>query len=201
METKNGSLMQNGLLFLGLLLFNTICYGQELKLFRHNNTKVFKSGSIYEVVISESAKDKRCCSYKSLVGTLTETSTDSLHFKLSEFKSRYYVENVRFEENYQSKNHTINMTIASNEIYYLKNHKSYKSKSNKNGMLSIGAILIISSLGTLVNSVIVKNDASKNVLLISGGVQIGLGLSLVILGSSKHYYLKNKNDPWKIIKQ
>ena len=173
MEIKNLSLMQNGLLFLGLLLFNTFCYGQELKLYRHNNTKVFKSGSIYEVVISESAKDKRCCSYKSLVGTLTETSTDSLHFKLSEFKSRDYVENVR----------------------------SYKSKSNKNGMLSIGAILIISSLGTLVNSVIVRNDASKNVLLISGGVQIGLGLSLVILGSSKHYYLKNKNDPWKIIKQ
>lgn len=117
MEIKKLSLMHNGLFFLGLLLFNTFCYGQELKLYRHNNTKVFKSGSVYEVVISESAKDKRCCSYKSLVGTLTETSIDSLHFKLSEFKSRDYVENARFEENYQSKNHSINMTIASNEIY------------------------------------------------------------------------------------
>ena len=188
------------LLFFCFLSLN--CFGQELKLLRGKDHKTFKEGSIFEVIIAENnaSNDKRCCNYTELIGKITLINGDSLTLQLSSYTNKKTVENVKIEDVFYSQTGTIKATIAQNEIFYLRNFKSYKSKKRKEGFLIAGGLLLFTGAVTALNAFIVNDKSNKNNLLISGGIQIGLGLGFLISSDSKKYYLNNAEDTWAIKK-
>lgn len=94
----------------------------------------------------------------------------------------------------------IKTTIAQDEIVYLKNFKSYKSNSRKEGFKIAGTLLLFTGTVTALNTFLVKDKSNKGNLLISGGIQMGLGIGFLVSGSSKKYYLKDNEDIWTIKK-
>ncbi|MGB5032224.1 MAG: hypothetical protein WBO76_08935 [Saprospiraceae bacterium] len=184
---------------IGFILFSYTCYGQELTLSSCSDLKLFRSGSIYEVVLAESRKTKAKSS-RTLIGTLNSVNSDSIKFDLIQLKTKTKTisENTNIIGVIQYNNNDLQMTISPNQIYYLKNYKSHHIRTQKNTLRIVGSLFMISSMATFLNSIIVSHDASRNKLFISGGIQSGIGLSLIILGTSKRYLFKDTKKPWTI---
>ncbi len=182
---------------IGFILFSYTCDCQELTLSSCSDLKLFKSGSIYEVVLAESRKTKARSS-RTLLGALNSVNSDSIKFDLIQLKTKTISENTNIKGVIQNNNNALQMTISPNEIYYLKNYKSHHNRTQKNTLRIVGSLFMISSMATFLNSIIVSHDASRNKLFISGGIQSGIGLSLIILGTSKRYLFKDTKKPWTI---
>jgi hypothetical protein len=73
---------------IGFILFSYTCDCQELTLLSCSDLKLFKSGSIYEVVLAESRKTKARSS-RTLLGALNSVNSDSIKFDLIQLITLY----------------------------------------------------------------------------------------------------------------
>jgi len=185
-----------------LLLVYLSAFGQELKIINGTNSKLFKKGSLFEILTSECVKQKenKCCNCQELIGTITSVNKDSLTLKLSSFTHKREVENfnININDSFYSLTKTIDYKIGKDEIYYLKNYKSSKNKKRKENLTVVGGLLMATGIFTALNALIVSEKNNKNNILISGGTQFGLGLCFVIFGNSKKYNFKNSKKIWAI---
>lgn len=192
--------MTNPLPLILLCFLSTTCFSQELKLWKGKDEKTFKPGSLFEIVVDKTNKsaDKSWCSSAQLVGKIVAISDDSLTLQLNSYSIKKTMENVENKEIFLSQTGTLESTIAKNEIIYLSNYKSQKHKKRKENIFTTGGLMVFTGLVTALNALVVKDKSSKKTLLISGGLQFGLGLGLTITNDTKKYYLRNRHDIWSI---
>ncbi len=193
--------MNKTLLPLILLCFISLtCFSQELKLWKGDEEKTFKTGTLFEIVVDNANKsaDKRWCSSAELVGKIVSVTDDSLKLLLNSYKIRNNMENVKKEENFYSQTGTIEAKIAKNEIVYLRNYKSLKHKKRKENIMGTGVLMVFTGVVTALNALVVKDKSSKKSILISGGIQLGIGIGFIIAGDTKSYHLRDRGDIWSI---
>lgn len=193
--------MNKSLLPLILLCFLcTTCFSQELKLWKGDEEKTFKTGTLFEIVVDNANKsaDKRWCSSAEFVGKIVSVTDDSIKLLLNSYKIRNNMENVKKEENFYSQTGTIEAKIAKNEIVYLRNYKSLKQKKRKENFLGTGVLMVFTGVVTALNALVVKDKSSKKSILISGGIQLGVGIGFIIAGDTKSYHLRDRGDIWSI---
>ena len=177
-------------------------FGQKLTLSNANKQKTFKEGSIFEIAASKSNydNDKNFCTTTESIGKLISIGKDSMTLQLSSYTNKTNAGSLEGVDIFNFQSQPIKTTIAQDEIVYLKNFKSYKSKSRKGGFLVAGTLLLFTGTVTALNTFLVKDKSNKGNLLISGGIQMGLGIGFLVSGSSKKYYLKDNEDIWTIKK-
>ncbi len=195
-------IMNNKINILILCCIGWNCSGQGLTLIKGNYQKTFDEGSVFEIVNAEKqkSKDADCCNYTQLTGKIKSIGADSITLQLFNISTKKLIDGTESENIYFSQNGKIKSTIAQDQIYYLRNFKTYKSINRKISFKIIGAILLTAGAVTMLNSFIVNNRSNKNKLLYTGGAQIGLGLGFSILGSTRKYFLHHTNNNWVIKK-
>ena len=80
----------------------------------------------------------------------------------------------------------------------MKYFKSAKSKKRKEGIFfGLGGILLTTGIITAANRFVVSDNDSKRKLAISGGIQFGVGLTLLTFTGTRKYKFNEKENPWR----
>ncbi len=67
---------------------------------------------------------------------------------------------------------------------------AYKSMKRKENLIPLGGLLLTTGLVTGINTFFVKDKKGKNALLLSGGIQIGAGITFLIASTSRKYHFQ-----------
>lgn len=177
--------------------------GQELKIQQGNRIKTFSPRSVYKMVLlDEYMKTDSCCNYIDIEGRISSVTNDSIKLKLTGYQHFMRDTTINTKINYRlaSKDGGLDLTIAHQDINYLKHFKSAKSRKRKESLGPIGGILIIMSLGTMTSNFFIDKKSDREKVWKLAGGEFALGLTLAILSSSKKYNFKAKDgDNWAII--
>lgn len=189
-------LKQITLLFLCFLSFNS--FGQGLNLEKNQQQKLFNAGSVFEIVVNnEKEPVKECCNQTTLVGEIAAVTKDSIRFNLSAFSRSKTLEKTTVHQLFSMLDNPIPTAIARQDIFSLRNYKSLKSKKKRDNLAGAGALLAIAGIATSLNSLWIKPEHRKN-LLIVGGSQFVLGITFGAIGTAKTYRFKDTERPWRI---
>lgn len=176
------------------------CYGQTMNFSNSSKSKTIKQSDIVEVILDEIEEEQEvgCCDYTMMFGNIVSVNKDSILMNVNEYslhtksKLSNHVMIFDWEEGPQL------LSVSKKAIAYLSIYKSKKKVKTKENLSLIGGLLIVGGTLTAVNTLLVGDKGHKKNLLIAGGVQVGLGLTLAIAsGSKKKYYFKGTGDPWK----
>ena len=193
--------MKTFLVFLSIIIFDVNIYSQGLKISNGTKVKTFSANSVFEAVISEKGyiNKNNCCDYQNLTGIINFISKDSINLKLNEITALKKIDNVTTNYRLLFKEYSNESTIAIDDIYYFQNYKSLKNKKSNRILKAIGGIMLFTGTVTALNNFLVQEKTNKNRLLISGGVQFGVGIALIKIASSKKYYLNHSSETWHFV--
>lgn len=186
------------LVLIAILLTTLSALNQTIKLSDGKSEKLLDPNTFFTATISESVKadEKKCCDYQQLTGYITSINNDSISFKVKSLNVKKHTSDQEFNYNYFFSVSPREMTFAQKDIYYINKSKSEKSKNKHRNLFGIGGIIIFTGAATALNNFFVKEESDKKTLLISGGIQIGLGIILMSVGGEKNYYLNHKLRNW-----
>jgi len=174
-----------------MLLFTFMCQGQGLKIHNSKSETIISKSQPLEVGVGLDD----CCSSLIFNGRFVSESKDSIKFNFttSELKQKLEDSSNNFNKNYL--NNSSYKTIAKNNIYYINNYKSEKSKKRRGRIRDLGAIVMLAGLGTGISALILANEDRKTLLLASG-IQVVTGLAIGVSAVKKEKYFKEKKDLW-----
>lgn len=175
-----------------LAILSTLCCAQGITIKRGNSHKTFKQNStfkIYQKIITADLENQ-CCEVVECIGTITGLSPDSLTLRLKSYSSKKNVFDSKVENELYSLPETMTATISKKDIDYLQRYKSYKSMKRKENLIPLGGLLLTTGLVTGINTFFVKDKKGKNALLLSGGIQIGAGITFLLAGASRKYHFQ-----------
>ena len=192
--------MKNSITIAAVCLIGLNSFGQGLRLTRGLETKEFKGNSVFEMVLAEEdpTRNRTYCDYLELVGTFKSVKGDSLFLQLSSLVDHRLIDDASIEQSLLFHSNVRNYPVSTNQIVFLKRYKSDKSRKARQKLGVAGGILLFTGAATALNALVVKGKSNKNNLLLSGGLQIGLGIGFGIASTAKKYYLKNRSDQWAI---
>jgi len=182
------------------LFFISNIFGQQLKISNGEKEKTLNTNGIYEIVIGngEVTADDKFCNCSILTGTIVSSTKDSLQLNVTDIQNYQLIDKVSFSNSFLPRKNSIASSIAKNDVQRIKYYKSAKSKKRKNGIfLGLGGILLTTGIVTAANRFAVSDKASKRKLTISGGIQFGVGLTLLSLTGTRKYNFKEKEKPWR----
>jgi uncharacterized membrane protein HdeD (DUF308 family) len=87
------------------------------------------------------------------------------------------------------------------EVLYVKHFKNSKTIKRKQFRAAAGGVLFFSGVLTGLTALAVENRSDRQKLLISGGLQFGLGFAAGISSTTKAYYLRSAEKNWLIRKK
>ena len=189
--------MQKTLLLLALLFAATTCSGQQITITSGAKTKNFKPGSWYIIKTTDVPLSSQRSDRIYYAGTFTRKSADSLEMHTGTVKARNIVGDITVEQDYAFNAKALT-TVAINDIRYLQQYKSKKAYESKKSWNIAGGILILTGALTALDFILVDDKESRNDLLIYGGIQIGVGITVAALSSSKKYYFKDRERIWRM---
>ena len=190
--------MNKWLPILCLTVISLNAFGQGIKISNDKKSKTFKEQSIFEIQSGINRMEKfDCCNFTEVRGIITSIEKDSIQMKVSMLKKTQITEEYSTSQTKLSKNQKIKMAIAKTDILTLKNFKNLNKAKNQNATSGLGALLVTTGIITGLNSLLVSKGKNRNRLLISGGLQVGIGALIIKLGRPKKYRFKKSNEPWK----
>ena len=89
-----------------------------------------------------------------------------------------------------------NYTLPKNEFHTLMAFKSKKSESTRSVFQGIAGVLLATSIVTLANSYDFDEEGLREGVLISGGIQMGIGVIILALTKKKKYRAR---DGWRFL--
>ncbi len=160
--------------------------------------KSFQSDSYYRMVLGEKRnKDKEnCCFYLDVEGSIQNISKDSVEMRVNRLTSNRVGADFSMKDVLDAPT-AYAMNFAIKDVYSLTHYHSKRSKKRRNNFLGTGGILLLTGLATAMNALVLKDQPGKRTLLYSGGAQLGLGLTLIILSKPKSFLFKARGNQWR----
>lgn len=90
-------------------------------------------------------------------------------------------------------------TFAVEDMVGLKHFKSEKAQKHKSAFGIVGGIMMFTGAITALNAFLAKDFSNREDLLIAGVILIGTGLTFGLMGSTKNYYFRDKEEVWKVV--
>ncbi len=179
-----------------LLLAFLICMpflsqGQSLTIKNGEAIKTFAPQTYYEFYYGDI--NTQCCN-TTVKGMITRVFADSIQVRLNDI--RLYNKDLDFltELQVDMEENNLLYTLPKSELLQLTAYKNRKQANNNGTFVGIGGVLIITGIVTLANSYDFGESEFRDGILISGGVQLGLGISLLALSKKKRY---DFTDGWQ----
>ncbi len=177
------------------LLISVFCYAQELNIFKSKTSHKIFSTDFLEVGVKINS-DETCCNYIHFEGTLTSFSKDSLAFNFFTSVINQKLNSSLNTFNLAYLNDNSNKIIAKDDILYIADYKSEKSKKTRENLSILGGIIMIGGLVTSLNALIFA-DNNKSDLLLAGGIQFGTGFAMGLGFNKSKKRFEAVDDPWK----
>ena len=178
------------------LAFNT----NSQNLFLTNGAKKIKvkENALFEITISNSQTiEKNCCDYMDLKGKIKSIEGDSLLMELITVRNVTIQGEKSIESVFKSESIALNKKIALKDILYVKHYKSAKNSKTKKTLQIIGGVLMVTSGATALNTFAVSGKQNRGNILLSAGIQLGVGAIFIGVGKSKKRYFKTTDRPWE----
>ncbi len=191
--------MKKSFLVLLCTLFGLHVFGQGLTITSGNKVKNFKPGSWYEIVVEGKAVGGQPCDHLEYTGTISNITNDSITLLTGKVTIRSVVESTNVEHSMLFAGQRARTTFAVEDMVGLKHYKSEKAQKTEKGLGIAGGILIFTGLVTAFNIFLIEDTSSRKNILLSGGIQMGLGITFASISSSKRYYFRERDDVWKVV--
>lgn len=193
--------MKNIFTLIFLFSINVIGFSQYLKISDSTKVKLLNTKSFFETVLAENKKieGNNCCDYQVFKGNIISVNNDSINMKLTEVNVKKHIDITQFDYELLFPVSSNEKKLAIKDIYYINYFKSEKSFNRKNNFIGIGGLLLLTGTVTALNNFFVKDKTNKRALLLSGGIQFGVGIVFLSFTGSKRYYLKNEKETWHFV--
>ena len=175
------------LLFTLLVCLPFFCQAQSLTIKNGTMTKTFGPETYYELYFGDI--HTQCCN-TTVKGMVTRVFADSIQVRLNAIN--LYNKDLDFLTDLQVDMAENNLlyTLPKAELLNLTVYKNKKQYDKKSTSIGIGGALILTGLVTLANSYNLDTKEFREGVLISGGAQIGLGLTVILINRKKNYNFK-----------
>ena len=172
-----------------ILIFPICLQAQSLSITNGESTKTFDANTYFEMIFYE---DGEPCCYSSVSGKIKRILADSLQIRVHDISFDDQKLDLMLKMHKSIGEKDLIMTFPKNQLQMLRGYKSKKSKNG--GWTVVGGILLTTGLITLANSYDLSANDFRDGVLISGGLQFGLGIISLSIGSKKKYY---KEKGWR----
>ena len=178
------------LLFAILFCVPLFCQAQSLTIKNGTTTKTFSPETYYEFYFGDI--NTQCCN-TTVKGMITRVYSDSIQVRLNAIN--LYNKDLDFLTDLQVDMAENNLlyTLPKAELLDLTAYRNKKQHDNKSTFWGIGAALVLTGLVTFANSYDVGANDFREGVLVSGGAQFGLGLTLMLIHRKKNYSFR---DEW-----
>lgn len=178
----------------------TLGSAQQLTLTNGADTVAFPTRSIFQIISGgdEPSRGNPSCDYLEAVGFYHHVQSDSLYLLLTSLSNRTILGKDNFEQSLLFNTLEPSYPIALDDIYQLKRYKSKESMHRNKRLGTFGGMLIFTGAVTSLNSLVVKDRSNKRALLVSGGLQICLGVGLAVGSNARSYPFKGQVNNWRV---
>ncbi|HRW75242.1 MAG: hypothetical protein H6568_11865 [Lewinellaceae bacterium] len=192
--------MKNLLVIAGICLVGVHGFAQGLTLSRGHETKTFKENTIFEMVLSNEYpySGGQLCEYQEVVGSVVSARTDSLFMQLYSLVDHRNHDDARVTQLLLNQSPIGTYPVSVDRIVRLESYKSMKNKKAHRNLAIAGGLLMFTGAATALNAILMKGQSNKRTLLLSGGLQFGLGIGFAVASRPNRYYLHHRPDPWVI---
>lgn len=175
-------------------------YAQGLTITNGEKDKTFKEGSVFQLRLTnhDIPQDGKITNWTEVVGIISQTTRDSFSMILKSYENNYTVNYVDVTDIITSKMSNNYGVFSKNDLFSLRKYKSYKSKKRRDNLIGIGGILMFTGMITSMNAFLVHEGSNRNKILISGGIQVGLGIGSLIMYRPREYNFNCGNEFWEI---
>ncbi|MEM1321376.1 MAG: hypothetical protein AAGG75_14065 [Bacteroidota bacterium] len=187
-------------IFCLLLLFSSTLLAQKVRISNGTLIKQFPENSYYELDFGDRDEQGRiCCNYGVITGYIRALGPDSIGVLLDSYTNYELPDSMPVRQAIVFKTPSRYQTFAKTDLLSLQRFKNAKQRKRKENIQTLGGIIMFAGLVTLTNHLIVDEPANRNVLLIAGGIQVGVGIALVSIGRSKRYRFKGQKQNWAVV--
>ena len=174
---------------------------QSLSIFNDNHNIIFNEESVFEIVLSKTFDDKGvpCCKIYNLVGKFSKIDQDSFDIKLNTYNFFESIDGVNYEKEIFSREFGYKSIFAKKDLHSITQYTSLHNMNRKDNFNVLGGILVLTGLSTALNSLFLAKG-NKNSFYLAGGIQIGAGISFLLLSKSKTYKFNRDHNPWNLDK-
>jgi len=168
-----------------LICIPFFCQSQSLTIKNGETTKTFPADTYYEFVFGED--DEEICCYSNISGKITRLYADSIQIRIntinlnnSDLDFLMGVGGNIYEQNLQ-------YTLPKSELLSLKAYKDKKQSDRNSSWFGFGGALILTGLVTLANSYDIGDKKFRDGVLVVGGAQLVVGISVLSITKKKKY--------------
>ena len=189
--------------FVALLFFASTAYlaGQGLILTDGNREARFSKDAWYEVAITPVADGVNLKNTTFWYGNSLEVKNDTISLRAEKITRNRQVLDVGLSDNFYFPPSTLSRKVPVREVLYVKHFKNSKTIKRKQFRAAAGGVLFFSGILTGLTALTVENRSDRQKLLVSGGVQFGLGFVMGMSSTNRAYYLRSAGKNWMIKRQ
>jgi hypothetical protein len=179
------------LLFLfTILLCQTHILAQDLVLLDGSRSKVIPPGKYLTIEMDAPYEDECECNIKTVYGKFLRTDDQNVVMEIYREYSYLKLEGISTRRNqYYKEGYAVQKSIPKSRILSFKKWKTAKAEKTRETFTGIGALLIISGIGTATTSLVTLETGPRGEVMKAGVGQILAGILLASIYSAKKRYV------------
>lgn len=188
------------LLTIILLVISFPIQGQILPIKKGDKTTNFKENNyfIFSLSKSDDLQYWTPTVQANLAGFIINEFKDSIQIEITDFQQFSYSHLAKPVQFIKLTNTPNQVKFAKKDVDNFNVYKSEKSYHRKDNFLMIGGVITLTGIVTAANFFIFKKSENRKKLLISGGIQFGVGVSFLMFSNNYNDYDMRYGKPkWK----
>ncbi|MFK8005504.1 MAG: hypothetical protein AB8H03_04000 [Saprospiraceae bacterium] len=181
------------------LIISFAAIGQILPIKKEDKTVSFKENNFFIFSLSkpDDLQNWIPTVQTTLAGFIIDEFQDSIQFEITNFNQFTNSHLVKPAEFIKLTNNPNQIKFAKQDVNSFDVYKSEKNYCRKENFLMIGGVITLTGIVTAANFFMFKKSENRKKLLISGGIQFGVGLSFIIFSNSyKDYDMRSGKPKW-----
>lgn len=174
---------------------------QQISLFDGKREVYFRQGSWFEIAMTPVADGVNLKNATFWYGNNLEVLNDTLSLRTEKITRNKLILDTSLSDNFYFPSSTLSRKVPVREVLYIKHYRDSKTIKRKQFRAAAGGVLFFSGVLTGLTALAVENRSDRQKLLISGGIQFGLGFAIGISSTTKAYYLRSAEKNWLIRKR
>lgn len=174
---------------------------QTISLFDGKREVYFRKDSWYEIAAAPVTDGVNLKNATFWYGNNLELLNDTLMLRTEKITRNKLILDTSLSDNFYFPSSTLGRKVPLRDVLYIKHFKNEKTIKRKQFRAAAGGVLFFSGVLTGLTALAVENRSDRQKLLISGGLQFGMGFAIGISSTTRAYYLRSAEKNWLIRKR
>lgn len=182
-------------IFLFILLTYSISAAQDLVLLDGSRSKVIAPGKFLTLEIEPPYDDECECNRRTVFGQLHHTDEENVVLEVYEDHAYLAVEGISTTSNeYYKEGYAVQKAIPKSTILSIKKWRNAKAEKTRETFIGIGALFIITGVGTATTSALTLETGPRGEVLKAGVGQMLTGILLASIFSAKKRFVTSSKS-------